>query len=867
MGKPIYGDTVGGGGGGLKKVPQSDWAQTDETQLDYIKNKPGIENGLEENSTQQHGSEAISEGATAFGANTFAGLKGFVIAAFDEANNSYTLATALPDEIVAGTVFSAQVKNNYYKWGKITAISDDKLTITVDNYIPDVASSTATKVIWFADYPNAGTEDLGKYAYSAGANTKAVQYGATALGIDTEAAGKYSTALGRETEAHYAALAAGYRAKATAEEAIAMGYETEASGKVSTSFGWGTKATQETQFVAGRYNDEAKNTDALFVIGNGEQNAKSNAFTVNRDGTASIKTDPIKDENVANKKYVDINTVPLGERLDAIEDGYTLLKNNDRDIVLPTFIDDTIRLNTIGGNTIVGRNKANPLNIVFQDAEKNGATGKQLSIDKTNGTITLGYEYTNGATNYTALFSYGIWVDFEPNTEYRISLNSAYTKGTLNNVFFYTDYLWGTQATLTSGSTPTNITNTNTFVFNPGKNTRLLLGFYSALPRTETEVLPLPMITKVSDDDTVGVYIPYEPYVVYPSKVTKVTTYEAGFSELDSYIIPEYIQNDLPGYGYSGNVVDFNKKIYTYVTEDGITRLDYPKAISLYDYIPETPTLKVSGGEVVGFSNSQDANIPTSIFYKKPDTAISVIDNLTSEDSESALSANQGRVLAEKVSEHEDRILMIEKIVGIKETEFVTIEGESITVPDDVLPNAQVLEIHGNYYSYDVSNGYYSLDANPPTKLISDNGDVLLEIPESVGNSLPDFGLYYGNYIYFDGDRVIYHREYRRGAWTDSTPYDPDNLDHSGVGEGETQVVSVYDGGGIYKLASVEETDITDKFNIDGIINIKGVQNIAVVLRDSEQYVKDLADYAMGSSGGSGNYSYRREKVKITFEV
>jgi len=42
MSKPIYGDTVGGGGGSLKKMPQSDWTQTDETQLDFIKNKPTL---------------------------------------------------------------------------------------------------------------------------------------------------------------------------------------------------------------------------------------------------------------------------------------------------------------------------------------------------------------------------------------------------------------------------------------------------------------------------------------------------------------------------------------------------------------------------------------------------------------------------------------------------------------------------------------------------------------------------------------------------------------------------------------------------------------------------------------------------------
>ena len=42
MSKIIYGDTVGGGGGNLKKIPQSDWNQADDTQLDYIKNKPDL---------------------------------------------------------------------------------------------------------------------------------------------------------------------------------------------------------------------------------------------------------------------------------------------------------------------------------------------------------------------------------------------------------------------------------------------------------------------------------------------------------------------------------------------------------------------------------------------------------------------------------------------------------------------------------------------------------------------------------------------------------------------------------------------------------------------------------------------------------
>ena len=46
MGK-IYGKTVGGGGSRLTDIPQTDWAQTDATQLDYIKNKPDAGSALE----------------------------------------------------------------------------------------------------------------------------------------------------------------------------------------------------------------------------------------------------------------------------------------------------------------------------------------------------------------------------------------------------------------------------------------------------------------------------------------------------------------------------------------------------------------------------------------------------------------------------------------------------------------------------------------------------------------------------------------------------------------------------------------------------------------------------------------------------
>lgn len=40
-------ELFGGGGGGTVEIPQSDWAQTDPTADDYIKNKPDVLGGTE----------------------------------------------------------------------------------------------------------------------------------------------------------------------------------------------------------------------------------------------------------------------------------------------------------------------------------------------------------------------------------------------------------------------------------------------------------------------------------------------------------------------------------------------------------------------------------------------------------------------------------------------------------------------------------------------------------------------------------------------------------------------------------------------------------------------------------------------------
>ena len=119
----------------------------------------------------------------------------------------------------------------------------------------------------------------------------ATGYNAVNIGTNSLAAGPISTVAGDRTHA-------------TGESSMAINRETLASGKFSFAAGQGTKATIEAQAAFGKFNKEDSN--ALFVVGNGNSSSDpSNALTVNKDGTASIKAGPIKNTDIVNKNYVD----------------------------------------------------------------------------------------------------------------------------------------------------------------------------------------------------------------------------------------------------------------------------------------------------------------------------------------------------------------------------------------------------------------------------------------------------------------------------------------------------------------------------------------------------------------------------------
>lgn len=87
---------------------------------------------------------------------------------------------------------------------------------------------------------------------------------------------------------HYS-HAEGYKTKALGHSSHAEGYMTQANGNFSHASGLGTIAYQNYQTVVGKYNQEDE--EALFIIGNGSgesDDARSNAFTVNKEGSATI---------------------------------------------------------------------------------------------------------------------------------------------------------------------------------------------------------------------------------------------------------------------------------------------------------------------------------------------------------------------------------------------------------------------------------------------------------------------------------------------------------------------------------------------------------------------------------------------------
>ena len=118
-----------------------------------------------------------------------------------------------------------------------------------------------------------GTKALGDYSHAEGAG------GTTASGVNSHAEGTNTTASGPNSHAENAGTTA------SGVNSHAEGTNTTTSGLSSHAEGTGTIASGQYSHVQGKYNIQDNNDTYAFIIGNGSEMTRSNAFAMKWDGT------------------------------------------------------------------------------------------------------------------------------------------------------------------------------------------------------------------------------------------------------------------------------------------------------------------------------------------------------------------------------------------------------------------------------------------------------------------------------------------------------------------------------------------------------------------------------------------------------
>ena len=164
------------------------------------------------------------------------------------------------------------------------------------------------------------TTSSGSYSHAEGETTTASGRSSHAECYNTTASGDYSHAEGMHTTA-------------LSDASHAEGSSTTASGFASHAEGDNTTASGDNSHVQGKYNIEDTENKYAHIVGNGSEDIRSNAHTLDWEGNAwfagnvSIDGTPTNDKDLVNKKYVD-------DKISNIPDAYTLLypKEVDRTI-------------------------------------------------------------------------------------------------------------------------------------------------------------------------------------------------------------------------------------------------------------------------------------------------------------------------------------------------------------------------------------------------------------------------------------------------------------------------------------------------------------------------------------------------------
>ena len=225
------------------------------------------------------GEDAIAnaDNAVAIGNNVLADRKGQIVLGKYNSSGNYLFAIGNGTADSRANAFIVDYNNNAKFYGDIEgsgALSiNRKLNTSIGQYSSSMGYNTTAS--------NGGSHAEGWNTTSSGENgshaegwsTKATARAAHAEGVLTEASGLHSHAEGVSTKA------SGYQSHSEGEYTTASGARTHAEG-------YYTLATSDNQHVQGKYNVEDTQGKYAHIVGNGSDNSRSNAHTLDWDGNA-----------------------------------------------------------------------------------------------------------------------------------------------------------------------------------------------------------------------------------------------------------------------------------------------------------------------------------------------------------------------------------------------------------------------------------------------------------------------------------------------------------------------------------------------------------------------------------------------------
>ncbi|MBQ8406579.1 MAG: hypothetical protein IJY38_01555, partial [Clostridia bacterium] len=134
-------------------------------------------------------------------------------------------------------------------------------------------------------------------------------------------------------------IVGGERNSTNAGRSVIGGLNNQVDHSECGVFGRYLQTGRADQLVCGRYNEPDEN--AMFIVGYDavvSVGTRTNIFTVNKNGTATVYKDPVKNLDVATKQYVD-----------------NAISNSANDVATKEYVDNAISNLSVGGTSEIKR--------------------------------------------------------------------------------------------------------------------------------------------------------------------------------------------------------------------------------------------------------------------------------------------------------------------------------------------------------------------------------------------------------------------------------------------------------------------------------------------------------------------------------